>query len=127
MGASLYAETDNNLANNALEDLTDVHLEALLSRPKQLKLIHLNTQSMVSTFDELLVTIREYSFDIVAMSETWMKNKGPYRPDAIRQRDANFQFSMTLNFTIFLCFSNIRNHLSNFSYLVGINCKIFIR
>ena len=36
--------------------------------------MHLNTQSMVSTFDELLVTIREYCFDVVAMSETWMKN-----------------------------------------------------
>jgi hypothetical protein len=53
--------------------------------------------------------------------------KGPYRPDAIRQRDANFQFSMTFNFTIFLCFSNIRNHLSNFNYLVCISCKIFNR
>jgi hypothetical protein len=40
---------------------------------------------------------------------------------------ANFQFSMTLNFNIFQCFSNIRNHLSNFSYLVCIPCKIFIR
>jgi hypothetical protein len=50
-----------------------------------------------------------------------------YRPDAIWQRDANFQFSMTFNFNIFLCFSNIRNHLSNFSYLVCISCKIFIR
>jgi hypothetical protein len=53
--------------------------------------------------------------------------KGPYRPDAIWQRDANFQFSMTFNFNIFQCFSNIRNHLSNFSYLVCISCKIFIR
>jgi hypothetical protein len=34
---------------------------------------------------------------------------------------------MTFNFTIFLCFSNIRNHLSNFSYLVCISCTIFIR
>ena len=53
--------------------------------------------------------------------------KGPYRPDAIWQRDANFQFSMTFNFNIFQCFSNIWNHLSNFSYLVCISCKIFIR
>jgi hypothetical protein len=53
--------------------------------------------------------------------------KGPYRPDAIWRRDANFQFSMTFNFNIFQCFSNIRNHLSNFSYLVCISCKMFIR
>jgi exonuclease III len=29
---------------------------------------------MVSTFDELLVTIKEYPFDVIAMSETWLKN-----------------------------------------------------
>jgi hypothetical protein len=52
--------------------------------------------------------------------------KSPYRPDAIWQGDANFQFSMTFNFNILLCFSNIRNHLSNFSYLVCISCKNFI-
>jgi hypothetical protein len=56
-----------------------------------------------------------------------MDLKGPYRPDANWQRDANFQFSMTFNFNIFQCFSNIRNHLSNFSYSVCISCKIFIR
>jgi hypothetical protein len=38
-----------------------------------------------------------------------------------------FSISMTFNFTIFLCFSNIRNHLSNFSYLACISCKICIR
>jgi hypothetical protein len=38
-----------------------------------------------------------------------------------------FWFSMTFNFIIFLCFSNIRNHLSNFNYLVCISCKIFNR
>ena len=29
---------------------------------------------MVSTFDELVVTIKFYPFDIVTMSETWLKN-----------------------------------------------------
>jgi hypothetical protein len=47
--------------------------------------------------------------------------------DTIWQRDANFRFSMTFKFNIFLCFSTIRNHLSNFSYLVCVSCKIFIR
>ena len=70
----LNAITDNNIVNNLLEDSTDEHLEALTSKSKQFKLMHLNTQSMVSTFDELLVTIREYPFDVIAMSETWMKN-----------------------------------------------------
>jgi hypothetical protein len=47
--------------------------------------------------------------------------------DRTRFGNANFQFSMAFNFNIFLCFSNIRNHLSNLSYLVCISCKIFIR
>ena len=66
--------TDNDIVNNSLVDSTDEHLEALTSKSKQLKLMHLNTQSMVSTFDELLIAIREYPFNLVAMSETWMKN-----------------------------------------------------
>jgi hypothetical protein len=45
------------------------------------------------------------------------------RDSAITRRE----FSMTFNFNIFLCFSNIRNHLSNFCYLVCIYCKMFIR
>ena len=36
-------------------------------------------------------------------------------------------FKDIYNFNIFLCFSNSRNHLSNFSYLVCVSCKIFIR
>jgi hypothetical protein len=65
----------------------------------------------------------ETSRRVVESHPVCLDLKGPYRPDAIRQRDANFQFSMTFNFTIFLCFSNIRNHLSNFSYLVCIFVK----
>ena len=53
------------------------HYEQLSSRVNQLKILHLNTQSMLSTFDELLVTIKEFPLDIIAMSETWLKNN-PY-------------------------------------------------
>ena len=42
--------------------------------------------------------------------------------------NANFQFSMTFNFNIFLCFLNIRNLLKAIlANLVCISCKIFIR
>ena len=56
---------------------TDPHFQALESPPKNLKVVHLNTQSMASTFDELVLTrdsIKEYPFDVVTMSETWLKN-----------------------------------------------------
>ena len=61
--------------HNSSDELNlDEHSDALNSRRNQLKLIHLNTQSMVSTFDKLLAPIKEYSFDIIAMSETWLKD-----------------------------------------------------
>ena len=54
--------------------LVDEHLSALSERSRQLRLCHINTQSMVSTFYELLVMIKGYPFDIVTMSETWLKD-----------------------------------------------------
>jgi len=36
--------------------------------------MHFNTQSMVSAFDELLLTIKQYLFDMISMSETWLKD-----------------------------------------------------
>ena len=36
--------------------------------------MHLNTQSMVSTFDELVLTIQQYPFEVISMSETWLKD-----------------------------------------------------
>ena len=35
---------------------------------------YLNTQCLSSTFDEFHVMLNEYQFDIIAMSETWLKN-----------------------------------------------------
>ena len=37
--------------------------------------MHLNTQSMVSTFNELLLTVNSYPLDIVALSETWLRDQ----------------------------------------------------
>ena len=54
--------------------LVDEHLSALSERSRQFRLCHINTQSMVSSFDELLATIKEYPFDIVTISETWLKD-----------------------------------------------------
>ena len=36
--------------------------------------MHLNTQSMVSTFDEFILTINQFPFDIITLSETWLKD-----------------------------------------------------
>ena len=37
--------------------------------------MHLNTQSMVSTFNELLLTVNSYPMHIVALSETWLRDQ----------------------------------------------------
>lgn len=62
--------------NNGTDDIVtqNLHLDALTEREAQLKVMHINTQSMVSTFDNLLITVKEYPFDIIAMSETWLKD-----------------------------------------------------
>ena len=45
-----------------------------MSRASQLRIAHLNTQSMASSFGELQGTLAEYPIDILTMSETWLKN-----------------------------------------------------
>ena len=55
----------------------DVIENAFMSRftdNNNLKLLHLNTQSLLSSFDEFKNLIHTYNFDIVAMSETWLKD-----------------------------------------------------
>ena len=67
------------VCNNTTDvEFEDPHLDALKRNSKnlsQLSVVHINTQSMVSTFDHLLIAIERYSFDIISMSETWLKNK----------------------------------------------------
>ena len=41
-----------------LTEAANEYLEALTSRPNQLRLVHINTQSMVSSFDELVLLIK---------------------------------------------------------------------
>lgn len=71
-------ELDNK--SIALADAEDtnkmynIHLQALVDKNLQLKIMHINTQSMVSTFDGLLAILRQYPFDIITMSETWLKD-----------------------------------------------------
>ena len=36
--------------------------------------MHINTQSMTSTFAELSLLVNDYQFDIGGMSETWLKD-----------------------------------------------------
>jgi exonuclease III len=44
--------------------------------------MHLNTQIMMSTFDEFILTINQFPFDIITLSETWLKDN-PYLLDYV--------------------------------------------
>ena len=47
-----------NQNDSTLTEAANEYLEALTSRPNQLRLVHINTQSMVSLFDELVLLIK---------------------------------------------------------------------
>ena len=57
-----------------LDDMgNDKHVAALENKANLLKFLHLNTQSLVSTFNEFYITLAKYPFDVVALSETWLR------------------------------------------------------
>ena len=59
--------SDNESVSNEIQD-------TLKEKSAQLKIMHLNTQSMVSTFNEFQLVINKYPFDVITLSETWLKN-----------------------------------------------------
>ena len=56
------------------ESVSNEILVTLKEKSAQLKIMHLNTQSMVSTFNEFQLVINKYPFDVITLSETWLKN-----------------------------------------------------
>ena len=58
----------------ASDNQHDIHREILANNKHLFKLGHLNTQSMISSFDEFCLFMNEYDFDVMALSETWLRN-----------------------------------------------------
>ena len=57
-----------------LEDSAECQHKVIIeNNPKKLSIAHLNTQSLCSTFDEFSVLLHTYCFDIMTLSETWLK------------------------------------------------------
>ena len=50
------------------------HETLLNNNYKNLKFLHINTQSLLSSLGEFNVLVQRYNFDIIAMSETWLKD-----------------------------------------------------
>ena len=65
-------ELGSNIKSDA--NYINEHLEKLDELKKHISICHLNTQSMSSTFDEFQLMINQTRFDVIAISETWLKN-----------------------------------------------------
>ena len=50
------------------------HIETLKNYQKYASIVHINCQSILSTFDEFPVMLKSYEFDIISLSETWLTN-----------------------------------------------------
>ena len=55
-------------------DTTDHHMNTLDANKNQISIAHLNTQSITSSFAEFETMLTRYKFDIITLSETWLKD-----------------------------------------------------
>ena len=65
-------ELSSNIKGGA--NYTNKHLEKLDELKKHKSICHLNTQSMSSTFEEFQFMINQTKFDVITLSEMWLKN-----------------------------------------------------
>ena len=65
-------ELNTNVESDA--NYTNEHLEKLDELKKEISICHLNTQSMSSTFDKFQFMINQTNFDVITLSETWLKS-----------------------------------------------------
>ena len=59
--------------SQAVDDLIDQHLTTLDANRNRISIAHLNTQSIASSFAEFEAMLTRYKFDIMTLSETWLK------------------------------------------------------
>ena len=52
-----------------------ININLLSKHQSDASVAHINTQSLPSSFDEFSLMMNRYQFDIVAVSETWLKDK----------------------------------------------------
>lgn len=71
-----FAHVPNlNISNPTNEvDLVNQSIIPIQGNVNNLKFLHINTQSLLSSFDEFKILLDTRKFDIVAMSETWLKD-----------------------------------------------------
>ena len=65
------------------EQFQDLQFEKLNENRHLFSIAHINTQSMVSTFDEFVLFVNKYKFDAVTLTETWLKDN-PFLLDYVK-------------------------------------------
>lgn len=68
----LLSAPDSQPTINIMED--DQHLNILDANRNRISISHLNTQSITSSFAEFEAMLMRYKFDIITLSETWLKD-----------------------------------------------------
>ena len=63
-----------NKKEAAVDNHINTHVTKLQELKTHIRVCHFNTQSMISTFDEFQFMVNESKFDIITLSETWLKN-----------------------------------------------------
>ena len=68
-----YKDLDISLPNEEIRERNH-HLEALQNHKSLTSIAHINTQSLLSSFDEFRTMLLSYKFDIITISETWLQD-----------------------------------------------------
>ena len=69
---SFYKQRDAESEPSIEDDFLNTHKNNLLNNKHLLKILHLNCQSLASTFTEFEAMNYECNFDILTLSETWL-------------------------------------------------------
>jgi len=80
-----------NEERTEIDDYSNIHIEKIREHSKYLSIAHLNTQSMSSTFDEFQVMLKQNPFDIITLSETWLKDN-KHLLEYVKINGYNFSF-----------------------------------
>ena len=67
-------EDQEAIASYEFTENTENIVRVLKEQSKNLRLMHLNTQCMTSTFNEFLLTVKQFPMNVITLSETWLKN-----------------------------------------------------
>ena len=68
----LFANREMSKVNPPLKMISSIHKNNLLNYKHLFKILHLNCQSLASTFTEFKAMNYECNFDILTLSETWL-------------------------------------------------------